>query len=137
MLEKPGELEFIRIDGDFGCFLVSTNIYELQAFLKAAYKFTDRSYIHIEFASETNYRVRIKSKKATGDIQSLAGEFCNELIDQTLRISIARETEPVRNLILANAFSKTALIEAELEIADYTLDPRRISEPDGNITSST
>lgn len=35
--------------------------------------------------------------------------FRKEVLDQTLRARIKRETEPVRNLILAHAFSRTGL----------------------------
>ena len=41
----------------------------------------------------------------------LINEFKRELLDQQLRISIKKETEPQRNLILAYAFSKTGLQE--------------------------
>jgi len=37
--------------------------------------------------------------------------FKRELLDQQLRLSIKKETEPQRNLILAYAFSKTGLQE--------------------------
>jgi hypothetical protein len=33
--------------------------------------------------------------------------------DQILRVRIARETEPLRNLVFALAFSQTGLVEAE------------------------
>ena len=36
-----------------------------------------------------------------------------EVNDQTLRLRIARETEPLRNLIFALAFSRTGLTEGE------------------------
>jgi His-Xaa-Ser system protein HxsD len=43
----------------------------------------------------------------------VARSFCNEVIDQELREQISRETEPVRNLILAHAFSRTSLLAEE------------------------
>jgi hypothetical protein len=49
----------------------------------------------------------------------MAGEFCNEVLDQELRETIAEETAGIRNLLLAQAFSKTSLIDPELETADY------------------
>ena len=36
-----------------------------------------------------------------------------EVIDQALRLRIAAQTEPLRNLIFALAFSQTGLAEAE------------------------
>ena len=35
--------------------------------------------------------------------------------DQILRVRIAKETEPLRNLVFALAFSQTGLAEAEAE----------------------
>jgi His-Xaa-Ser system protein HxsD len=40
-------------------------------------------------------------------------ELRAEVLDQDLRASIARETEPVRNAVLALAFSRTGLQENE------------------------
>jgi His-Xaa-Ser system protein HxsD len=36
-----------------------------------------------------------------------------EVLDQDLRLKLKTETEPIRNLILAHAFSKTGLIADE------------------------
>lgn len=43
----------------------------------------------------------------------LAHRFRAEVNDQVLRVRIARETEPLRNLVFALAFSQTGLPEAE------------------------
>lgn len=42
----------------------------------------------------------------------LKHRFRAEVNDQVLRVRIARETEPLRNLVFALAFSKTGLSEA-------------------------
>ena len=47
------------------------------------------------------------------DPDELRHRIRSEVIDQTLRLRIARETEPVRNLIFALAFSQTGLADAE------------------------
>ena len=52
--------------------------------------------------------------------QDLAGEelkhrFRAEVNDQILRVRIAKETEPLRNLVFALAFSQTGLAETEAE----------------------
>jgi His-Xaa-Ser system protein HxsD len=43
----------------------------------------------------------------------LKHRFRAEVNDQILRARIARETEPLRNLVFALAFSQTGLVEAE------------------------
>ena len=51
--------------------------------------------------------------KAQNDLEAAERELRAEVLDQDLRASIARETEPVRNAILALAFSRTGLQESE------------------------
>jgi His-Xaa-Ser system protein HxsD len=43
----------------------------------------------------------------------LKHRFRAEVNDQILRVRIAKETEPLRNLVFALAFSQTGLVEAE------------------------
>ncbi len=47
------------------------------------------------------------------DSSELAHRFRTEVNDQVLRGRIARETEPLRNLVFALAFSQTGLVEGE------------------------
>lgn len=51
------------------------------------------------------------SKVPEADLPALEENFRQELTDQVLRIKIRLETEAVRNLILANAFSDSALAQ--------------------------
>lgn len=84
----------------------------LDAIKKAAYKFAKDCSIVIT-SSKTAYIAHItffgslEPDKKT----RLTGAFCNEVIDQELRETIAAKTEDIRNLILAQAFSKTSLIQ--------------------------
>lgn len=48
-----------------------------------------------------------------GAADQLKHRFRAEVNDQILRARIARETEPLRNLVFALAFSQTGLISAE------------------------
>lgn len=111
---------------------VSSRVYSLQALMKAAYQYTGKYHVHIEPTMPDDYRVQLKHKQSNQelDLHELAGEFCNTLLDFSLRESIAKDSEPIRNLILANAFSRTSLIEPDLEVADYTQDPRGIAQQD-------
>ena len=52
-----------------------------------------------------------RSRDTTGD--ELKHRFRMEVNDQILRVRIAKETEPLRNLVFALAFSQTGLAEAE------------------------
>ena len=84
--------------------------YCLEAVQKSAYRFIDKLTILI---SVVDFKVHCEIEMNDGkEIDAkLINEFKRELLDQQLRISIKKETEPQRNLILAYAFSKTGLQE--------------------------
>ncbi len=93
-------------------------VYSLPALLRVAYRFTDRCYLHLQRKSEHVVEVRFRAKTLEIALDTIAGEFCNELLDQSLREIVARESEPVRNLILAHALSRTPFVDPELETGD-------------------
>ena len=118
-----------RTEGDTLVFSVELDTYGLDPLLKAAHKFTGRCYVHLEHEGRSKVLCRLRGKaQPAGD--ELAGEFLNELLDQTLRARLAAATEPVRRVLLAQAFSKINLLHPELDGADPTADPERIGIPD-------
>ena len=89
--------------------------YPISALLRVAYRFTDRCYIHLQHRSENVIEVRFRGKSTTVPLNVIACEFCNEILDQALREIVARESEPVRNLVMAHAPSRTPFVNPELE----------------------
>jgi His-Xaa-Ser system protein HxsD len=84
--------------------------YCLEAVQKSAYRFIDKLTILISVLdSKVHCEIEMNDGKEIDT--KLINEFKRELLDQQLRISIKKETEPQRNLILAYAFSKTGLQE--------------------------
>lgn len=80
------------------------------AIQRAAYRFCDR--ISIELVSdEAAHRCTLKP---VGDasLDALIGDFRTEVLDQVLRERIRAETEPIRTMILAQAFSKTGVVDS-------------------------
>jgi His-Xaa-Ser system protein HxsD len=126
----PTGCTFAVLEAAGAVVLLDTTVYRLNAVKKAAYKFGDRCHVHIEPVEPTRVKVVLKGKKLLENIEFIAGEFCNEVLDQELREVVAAETEPVRNLLLAEAFSKTSLIRPECETADFRDDPCEIRQPD-------
>ncbi len=93
-------------------------IYRPSAVKKAAYKYGGLFSILIEESEKST----VVSLKPTADCQNpaeAAGQFCNEVLGQELREEIAAETRGVRDLLLAHAFSRTSLIDSEMETAEY------------------
>ena len=121
---------FLKTDGDGLLAEVDLGVYPLLPLLKTAYRFTDRCYLHLQLKSAAVVEVRFIAKEASSTLDSVAGEFCNELLDQTLRESVARESEAERNLILAHALSRTSLLHPELDAAAPFHDPEHIADSD-------
>lgn len=99
-------------DGSFSI-TFDGSLYRLESIKKACYKFLDRC--SVVLASEgsnmmTANFMMISGVKDKASIELLVQEICNEVLDQDLRETIAEETEPLRNLILAHAFSQTSLV---------------------------
>ena len=105
---------FLQVDGDGLITRVDLGIYSMSALLRVAYRFTDRCYLHLERDGFSVY-VRFRAKASAPPLDQIAGEFCNELLDQTLREIVAQESEPVRNLVLAHALSRTSFVDSERE----------------------
>jgi His-Xaa-Ser system protein HxsD len=84
--------------------------YGLEAVQKASYRFIDRLTVLIS-ESERGTIVCEIDPVAGGTVafDVVLSDFKRELLDQQLRSKIKAETEPVRNLILAYAFSRSGL----------------------------
>jgi len=83
-------------------------VYGLHAIKMAAYKLRGRLYILVEQHGNVN-EVRLIPYACCKSIDGLVRDFCNEVLDQELRERVVREMTGIRNLLLAQAFSKTAL----------------------------
>ena len=82
--------------------------YSIDAIQRAAYKFTDR--FAIEITRECDYlSCQLDFEPGIPNVDEVVRLFKTEALDQTLRERIRSETEGVRNLILAVAFSQVAL----------------------------
>lgn len=91
------------------CLALDESIYSLEAVQKAAYRFIDRLTILISKESgQIVYEVSLVAGRDL-NLQTVVDDFKRELLDQQLRAQIKAETEPVRNLILALAFSRSGL----------------------------
>ena len=83
---------------------------ELDALQRAAYAVADQMTVEIR-ATGTEYLCSLFGRGPDADPQDLKHRIRSEVIDQTLRLRIGRETEPLRNLIFALAFSRTGLAD--------------------------
>jgi len=83
---------------------ISNDLYESDAILNATYKYTDKCYIHIE-PIEKQTEIYFQSKIENINLEVIALEFGNELIDQQVRLNTGREFKTIREQLVKKAFS--------------------------------
>jgi His-Xaa-Ser system protein HxsD len=124
------DADFLVADGGVLYATVDLGVYGIDALMKVAHRFTNRCYIHLQTEATGRIGVRFRAKRQGTDCAAIAGEFMNEVLDQSLRMHVANETESVRNLLLAHALSETVLLHPELETENPTEDPHDFGKPD-------
>lgn len=107
---------------------IDTRLYSVSAAMRAAYKFTGRYHVALdqpalEGASQLTVTLRAQSPSQIVDERQLTGDFLNELLDQRLRETLQAEFGAVRELIVAQAFADTNLLDPALDDIDYRDDP--------------
>lgn len=108
---------------------LETALFRLVAIQKAAYRMGGRCFVELHALPDA-VDVRLTPRREGESLDALAGELRNEALDQELREVIAAETEAVRNLILAQAFSKTSLLDEAGETGDLSGDPLGLTKPE-------
>ena len=91
-----------------------SHVFSLMAVKKAAYRYIDSFSADINVKDEEiRCLLNFTSPRSDESCARLVDDFKKEVLDQDLREKLKIETEPVRNLILAHAFSKTGIISHE------------------------
>lgn len=87
---------------------------DLDALQRSAYAMAADVTVDVRVAG-VEYVCALFPRHQETSADELKHRFRAEVNDQILRARIARETEPLRNLVFALAFSQTGLVEAEGE----------------------
>src|SRR5438309_11911547 len=91
-----------------------SHVFALMAVKKAAYRYIDSFSADISIKDEEIRCVlNFIPPRSDESCARLVDDFKKEVLDQELREKLKVETEPVRNLILAHAFSKTGIVSNE------------------------
>ena len=94
--------------------IFDASVYSSDAIKKAAYRSIAKFAVNVaKEGNEIKCSLTFKESATEPQIKTYLDEFKKEVLDQDLRESIKKETEGVRNLILAHTFSKTGLIKDE------------------------
>ena len=86
--------------------------YSTGAVQRAAYRISDRASCEI-LVGDGTLEVELSALAEDSDLDRFVAELRNEALDEVLRERIREETAEVRNLVLALAFSRTGLAEAD------------------------
>lgn len=107
---------------------LNLSLYSLEALFRVCYRFTDKCYLFLTKEEDDKVVViHFTSKEPETDLSLLVGEFSNELIHQRVRLEVAAETGPIRELIVAQAFAEADILDRSEINASYQEDPRHIS----------
>ncbi len=89
--------------------------YEKSAVLAAAHKMSGRFAVVIESIDDKTVGIILKPKAGSSvsdeEIKEAAADFCNEALDQQVRIDIEKRYGALRELIVKQAFSPVSLTE--------------------------
>ena len=124
-------------DGRRVSFTLDEAIYPRDAVYGAAYLFVDRCFVFLNRPADQRIEVRLKPKGEAdaATLEALAGELCNELLNQVLRFRLAESTGRIREYTFARAFFSTpthASIDAllaELDAEELASDPLEVEVP--------
>ncbi len=104
-------------------------LYRLDAIKKACYRFLGDYDVHIT-EDKTALIVTLVEKAPERPKRFDARQLVTEVLDQELREQVLSETQSMRDLILAQAFSNMPLVDPIGEDADFRHDPLNIAHPD-------
>jgi His-Xaa-Ser system protein HxsD len=130
-------------------FNVDESVYPLEAVYGACYLFVDRCFVYLSKSKQGMIKVRLTSREPAtpADLDSLAGEFANELLAQATRLRLAQSTTRIREYYAAAALRSASAgptiddLLAELEAEELAEDPLQIMVPweqkHGNLQENT
>lgn len=118
-------------DGRRISFTLNEELYPREAILGAAYLFVDRCFIFLTRPGDTLVDVRLKSKEPSSpeQLEILAGDFANALLDQVVRFHVAERTGRLREYTMARAFFTTPA-QASIDQLLAELDAEEMMEDD-------
>ena len=99
----------------------SKELYSKNALLRAAYRFTNDYYVHLTADNEC-YIVEMTSKESAADNKLSKDDFTNEILAQTVRENVFKETKELRTLIMARAFASSVIDNSCDKEAEYSTE---------------
>jgi His-Xaa-Ser system protein HxsD len=125
------------LGADHISFELEESVYPLDAVYGACYLFLDKCFVFLSRPKPGTVGVRLTARDATtpAALDALAGEFANELLNQSLRLRLSQSTARIREYYTAAALRAAATtpsvdeLLAELESEELLEDPLEIMVP--------
>ncbi len=103
-----------------------TSLYSKDSIFKCLYWYGDKFHANLSFADSNTYRVSVKpistTQLSSDELENLLLKLERDLVDFNLRDIVTKETQNVRDLLIAKAFSNGEFDE---------LPPGEVSDPVG------
>lgn len=128
--------DFLTVTPSGIAFRVQPGVYGSEPIAAAVHRYTDRCFVHLEGLPDGSLLCRVVPRRTADDIRDLAGALANELLDQMLRHKLQVETEPIRRLLLAQAFSHTNILHPEVDDGHVTRDVLHVIDPEAPNTGT-
>ena len=106
-------------------FTYDTTIYSREVLVKAAFRFIDQSYIHLDKIDD-RYIVEIKNKEGKEAISK--ERYDEEMLLQLARFVVAEKTKDIRKMTIARAFASTIIDDRKQVDEDDDLQKIQVSE---------
>lgn len=127
----------VALGHDHVSFDVDETVYPLEAIYGAAYLFVDRCFVFLSRPRPqvVNVRLTARATATSAELETLAGEFMNELLSQATRLRLSHSTARIREYYTAAALRAAASapsvddLLAELDAEELGDDPLEISVP--------
>ena len=105
----------INLEKNYVELTIDSNIYSLETVYAATYAFLDKAYVILDGDPEEEIIIKLKAKKDKNkeELERVAGEFLNELINSGLRLKIAKRNKKTKEYIMS-----AALIGASAEVQE-------------------
>lgn len=124
-----------KIKGNQIEFTINTKIYSITAIYQTAYLFIDKVYLFLDGDPKKEIKVIMKAKEETNikDLEKIADQFYNELLNQLLREKVSTTNAKIREYIVSKALYKAVPNEVdellkEVEEEDWQEDPLGIAK---------
>jgi His-Xaa-Ser system protein HxsD len=124
---------------DHVSFDLDESVYSLEAIFGACYLFIEKCFVYLSRPTPgvVNVRVTSRGPATSAELDTLAGEFANEVLSQSTRLRLAQATTRIREYYTAAALriaasTSTPSIDellAELESEELGEDPLEIMVP--------